>query len=127
MPAKVRLVKAMVFPVVMYLDKNPMPGHLSELQPVNEVNTKGQFFCASLGKNPRFQIQLDMRPKLRSLKKSFISLQARSITFYVIFLCFLKNRKWAAIKSIQQSIQEPRWLQSNTTFLHLVQLLKNTE
>src|SRR5574340_440568 len=26
------------------LDKNPMPGHLSELQPVNEVNTKGQFF-----------------------------------------------------------------------------------
>ena len=57
----------------------------------------------------------------------FISLQATSITFYVIFLCVLKNRKWAAIKSIQQSIQEPRWLQSNTTFLHLVQLLKNTE
>src|SRR5574337_1370131 len=26
------------------LDKNPMPGHLSELQPVNAVNTKGQFF-----------------------------------------------------------------------------------
>ena len=24
------------------LDKNPMPGHLSELQPVNAVNTKGQ-------------------------------------------------------------------------------------
>ena len=24
------------------LDKNPMPGHLSELHPVNEVNTKGQ-------------------------------------------------------------------------------------
>ena len=23
-------------------DKNPMPGHLSELHPVNEVNTKGQ-------------------------------------------------------------------------------------
>src|SRR5574341_527433 len=29
------------------LDKNPMPGHLSELHPVNEVNTKGQFFRAS--------------------------------------------------------------------------------
>ena len=27
------------------LDKNPMPGHLSELHPVNEVDTKGQFFC----------------------------------------------------------------------------------
>src|SRR5574341_1484880 len=25
------------------LDKNPMPGHLSELHPVNAVNTKGQF------------------------------------------------------------------------------------
>ena len=24
------------------LDKNPMPGHLFELHPVNEVNTKGQ-------------------------------------------------------------------------------------
>ena len=24
------------------LGKNPMPGHLSELHPVNEVNTKGQ-------------------------------------------------------------------------------------
>src|SRR5574337_631135 len=44
------------------LDKNPMPGHLSELQPVNEVNTKGQFFRASFGKNPRFKIQLDKRP-----------------------------------------------------------------
>src|SRR5574340_1026919 len=44
------------------LDKNPMPGHLSELHPVNEVNTKGQFFRASVGKNPRFQIQLDKRP-----------------------------------------------------------------
>ena len=28
------------------LDKNPMPRHLSELQPVNAVNTKGQFFRA---------------------------------------------------------------------------------
>src|SRR5574337_568739 len=44
------------------LDKNPMPGHLSELYPVNEVNTKGQFFRASFGKNPRSQIQLDKRP-----------------------------------------------------------------
>src|SRR5574342_88280 len=44
------------------LDKNPMPGHLSELQPVNAVNTKGQSFRASFGKNPRFQIQLDKRP-----------------------------------------------------------------
>src|SRR5574340_621934 len=44
------------------LDKNPMPGHLSELQPVNEVNTKEQFFRASFGKNPRFQTQLDKRP-----------------------------------------------------------------
>src|SRR5574340_515254 len=34
----------------------------SELHPVNEVNTKGQFFRASVGKNPRFQIQLDKRP-----------------------------------------------------------------
>src|SRR5574340_1615069 len=32
------------------LEKNPMPGHLSELHPVNEVNTKGQFFGASFGK-----------------------------------------------------------------------------
>ena len=24
------------------LDKNPIPGHLFELHPVNEVNTKGQ-------------------------------------------------------------------------------------
>src|SRR5574340_752896 len=39
-----------------------MPGHLSELQPVNAVNTKGQFLRASFGKNPRFQIQLDKRP-----------------------------------------------------------------
>src|SRR5574337_953975 len=44
------------------LDKNPMPGHLSEHPPVNEVNTKGQFFRASSGKTPRFQIQLDKRP-----------------------------------------------------------------
>src|SRR5574337_1231711 len=44
------------------LDKNPMPGHLSELQPVNAVNMKGQFFRASFGKNHRFQIQLDKRP-----------------------------------------------------------------
>ena len=30
-------------PISRYpLDKNPMPGHLSELHPVNEVNTKGQ-------------------------------------------------------------------------------------
>src|SRR5574337_1302694 len=32
------------------LDKNPMPGNLSELHPVNEVNTKGQIFRASFGK-----------------------------------------------------------------------------
>ena len=38
------------------------PLDLSELHPVNEVNTKGQFFRASFGKNPRFQIQLDKRP-----------------------------------------------------------------
>src|SRR5574337_1935535 len=44
------------------LDKNPMPGHLSALPPVNAVNTKGQLFRASFGKNPRFQIQLDKRP-----------------------------------------------------------------
>src|SRR5574341_991438 len=44
------------------LDKTPKPGHLSELPPVNEVNMKGQFFRASFGKNPRFQIQLDKRP-----------------------------------------------------------------
>src|SRR5574337_940546 len=44
------------------LDKNPMPGHLSELHPVNLVNTKGQFSRASFGRNPRFQIQLDKRP-----------------------------------------------------------------
>ena len=35
------------------LDKNPMPGHLSELHPVNEVNTNGQFFRASFGKKPQ--------------------------------------------------------------------------
>ena len=35
------------------LDKNPMPGHLSELPPVNAVNTKGQFFRASFGKKPQ--------------------------------------------------------------------------
>ena len=39
-----------------------MPGHLSELHPVNEAHTKGQFFRASFGKNPRFQIQPDKRP-----------------------------------------------------------------
>src|SRR5574342_953358 len=50
------------------LDKNPMPGHLSELPPVNEVNTKGQFFRASFGKNPRFQIQLDKRPDRKSTR-----------------------------------------------------------
>src|SRR5574337_514314 len=44
------------------LDKNPMPGHLSELPPVNEVNTKGRLFRGSFGKNPRIQIQLDKRP-----------------------------------------------------------------
>src|SRR5574339_55319 len=32
------------------LDKNPMPGHFSDLHPVNEFNTKGQFFRASFGK-----------------------------------------------------------------------------
>ena len=37
------------------LDKNPKPGHVSELPPMNEVNTKGHFFRASFGKNPRFQ------------------------------------------------------------------------
>src|SRR5574337_1413587 len=36
------------------LDKNQMPGHLSELHPVIEVNTKGQFFRASFGKKPQF-------------------------------------------------------------------------
>ena len=29
------------------------PGHLSELQPVNAVNTKGQFFRASFGRRPQ--------------------------------------------------------------------------
>ena len=38
-----------------------MPGHLTELQPVNEVNTKGQSFRASFGKNPRFQIGKGVR------------------------------------------------------------------
>src|SRR5574342_743898 len=42
--------------------ETPKPGHLSELPPVNEVNMKGQFFRASFGKNPRFQIQLDKWP-----------------------------------------------------------------
>ena len=50
------------FDISQPLDKNPMPGHLSELQPVNAVNTKGPFFRASFGRNPRFQIQLDRRP-----------------------------------------------------------------
>ena len=45
-----------------FMSDVPMPGHLSELQPVNEVNTKGQVFRASFGKNPRFQRQLDKRP-----------------------------------------------------------------
>src|SRR5574337_970734 len=44
------------------LDKTPKPGHLSELQPVNAVYTKGQFLRASFGKNPSFQIQRDKRP-----------------------------------------------------------------
>ena len=44
------------------LDKTPMPGYLSELQPVNAVNTKGQVFRASFGKNPKFQRKLDKRP-----------------------------------------------------------------
>src|SRR5574337_1112510 len=35
------------------IHKNPMPGHLSELHPVNEDNTKGQFFRASFGKKPQ--------------------------------------------------------------------------
>src|SRR5574337_749233 len=36
------------------LDKNPMPGHLFELHPVNEVNTKGQLLArASSGKDPQ--------------------------------------------------------------------------
>ena len=30
----------------------PMPGHLSELHPVNEVNTKGQFFVHRSEKTP---------------------------------------------------------------------------
>src|SRR5574337_683164 len=34
------------------LDKNPMPGHLSELQPVNEVNTKGRFSVHRSEKTP---------------------------------------------------------------------------
>src|SRR5574337_532002 len=34
------------------LDKNPMPGHLSELPPVNAVNTKGQFFVHRSEKTP---------------------------------------------------------------------------
>src|SRR5574337_1186472 len=34
----------------------------SLLMTVKAVNTKGQFFRASFGKNPRFQIQLDKRP-----------------------------------------------------------------
>ena len=46
----------------MPLSSHLEPGHLSELPPVNAVNTKGQFFRASFGKNPRFQIQLDKRP-----------------------------------------------------------------
>src|SRR5574337_631149 len=36
------------------LGKNPMPGHLSELRPVNEVNTKGlRLARASSGKDPQ--------------------------------------------------------------------------
>ena len=36
------------------LEKNPMPGNLSELHPVNEVNTKGQLLARALcGKNPQ--------------------------------------------------------------------------
>ena len=48
-----------------------MPGHLSELQPVNEVNTKGQFSRASFGENPRFQIQLDKRLFALTLPEEF--------------------------------------------------------
>ena len=36
------------------LDKNPMPAHLFELHPVNEVNTKGQCLArASSGEDPQ--------------------------------------------------------------------------
>ena len=34
--------RALLSRVVVPLDKNPMPGHLFGLHPVNEVNTKGQ-------------------------------------------------------------------------------------
>ena len=51
-------------------DKNPMPGQLSELHPVNEVNTKGQFFRASVGKNPRFHIPDDPNLKAYIIKET---------------------------------------------------------
>src|SRR5574340_320558 len=37
------------------LDKNPMPGHLSELHPVNEVNTKGPFSVHRSEKTPGYK------------------------------------------------------------------------
>ena len=57
-----------------------MPGHLSELPPVNAVNRKGQFFRASFGKNPRFQIQLDKRPLSPGMAQMVKNLPARQET-----------------------------------------------
>ena len=46
------------------LDKNPMPGHLFECNPVDEVTTPRGIDTpvASSGKTLRFQIQLDKWP-----------------------------------------------------------------
>uniref|UniRef100_UPI003EBC7767 hypothetical protein n=1 Tax=Klebsiella pneumoniae TaxID=573 RepID=UPI003EBC7767 len=44
------------------LNKNPIPKHLSKLQPINTINTKKQFFHTSFKKNPKFQIQLNKQP-----------------------------------------------------------------
>ena len=60
--SKIKVLKSKNCEKILNRVGDSMPGHLSELHPVNEVNAKGQFCRASFGKNPRFQIQLDKRP-----------------------------------------------------------------
>ena len=95
------------------LDKNPMPGHLYELHPVNEVNTKGQFFRASFGKNPRFQIQRDKRPLFpvtgsfpkttttrRPRPGTWCTSQTKTRYFAVFWNCCLKGDSLHKIASV---------------------------
>ena len=75
------------------LDKNPMPGHLSELHPVNEVNTKGLFHCCigqSYYTEPETVIESDFHCNDNGIYSSYCgTISLSEHTYLLVFISFL--------------------------------------